>query len=477
MSGYRKEIAAVVLIAVMIVLILAGVAIYLFPLKPTQTIYTTSTSPTTTAASNATDFYPSNPVYLQLGYPKITDGEGHPYSPRFANYTVSIGTSVNRFMLGTLVSPVLNYTSALKIAASAANVDPTKYSLMEGYISSGGILNETLYWRPSWSFTFARTYQDFWLWGFGSDSGTVTVDALNGTIIWIGGFMEDDSNLPKPDDHFELKVSMTEALNIVRSSNLTGVPRELTENGTVSMIEPRITFLGPDSKFGYLQNPLDPSLSGEKRLCWLIQLSSLHPGYGYQGMVVVDAENGRIVADYAEQNLPSNYYPFLSGAIDGLSAYNLSVLQLSFPMDGRVVGREGKLPLIVPNVVVVRPGVSGSIELNITSNHRQDVVTNLTMANPLPSSQNLSSDSSPEGVSLQFIRKQILVPSNGWSEATLLITAQNNAPQRTYLLEVDLDYMYPLDNQPSKQSFVFLLTVWDGIQQLPPLPIIGKGSS
>jgi hypothetical protein len=136
---------------------------------------------------------------------------------------------------------------------------------------------------------------------------------------------------------------------------------------------------------------------------------------------------------------------------------------------------EGKLPLIVPNVVVVRPGASGSIGLNITSNHSQDVIVNLTMANPLPGLQSLGSDSSPEGVSMQFMRPQMVVQANGTSQATLLISAQNDVLQRTYLLEVDLEYMYPQWNQPSKQSFVFLLTIWNGKGSIPPLPIIGNG--
>ena len=148
--------------------------------------------------------------------------------------------------------------------------------------------------------------------------------------------------------------------------------------------------------------------------------------------------------------------------------------QLNFSIDGKIIGMEGKLSLIVPNVVVVRPGASGSIGLNITSNHSQDVLVNLTMANPLPGLQSLGSNGSPEGVSIQFVKQQIVVPANGSPQTTLLISAQSSAPQRAYLLEVDLEYMYPLWNQPSKQSFVFLLTIWDGIQQpIPPLPIIG----
>ncbi len=423
------------------------------------------------------DYYTSNLVYLQLGFPKITSG-GLPYSPSLPNYTVYIsGSNIPNFKLGTIPVPVINLKDALKIATSPANLDPTEYCLISADFSDGTVLNNTLEWSPSWSFYFARTYQDFWLYGFGLDysSGAITVNAFNGSIMRIYGFGENDMYLPTSGENFELKVNMTQALKIVRKSSLNGVPRELTEDGKMQMAEPRIVLFGPDSRYGYLESPLDPLLSGKKKLCWIIQLHSPVPGYGYSGTFAVDAETGEIVVGYAQASYPSLNYPFLSGAIDGSSVCNLKVLQLNFSIDGKIIGMEGKLPLIVPNVVVVRPGASGSIGLNITSNHSQDVIVNLTMANPLPGLQSLGSDSSPEGVSMQFMRQQMVVQANGTSQATLLISVQNDVLQRTYLLEVDLEYMYPQWNQPSKQSFVFLLTIWDGKGYIPPLPIIGNG--
>ena len=207
------------------------------------------------------DYYTSNLVYLQLGFPKITYS-GLPYSPSLPNYTVYIRSTVPDFKLGTIPVPVINMKDALKIATSAANLDPSEYCLISAGFSEGAVLNNTLEWSPGWSFYFARTYQDFWLYGFGPDysSGEVTVNAFNGSIVRIYGFGENDVYLPTSGENFELKVNMTQALNIVRKSSLNGVPRELTEDGAIQMVEPRIVLFGPDSRYGYLESPLDPLL-------------------------------------------------------------------------------------------------------------------------------------------------------------------------------------------------------------------------
>ena len=54
MSEYKKQITAGALTAVVIVLILAGGANYLFPLQPTQTTYSTFPSSTTTITASTT---------------------------------------------------------------------------------------------------------------------------------------------------------------------------------------------------------------------------------------------------------------------------------------------------------------------------------------------------------------------------------------------------------------------------------------
>jgi hypothetical protein len=428
-------------------------------------------------------YFPSNPIYRQAGYPEIAYNGWLQYSPSLPNYTVYLRTLQApgvSFKLGTLRVPVINFSAAIRLATFTANLDPTRYNLVLAYFGLGFIVNETLYDHPQWSFYFARVYENFWLYGSyaaGSSvcSAVISVDAFNGTVR-SDGLTGNDPYLPTSGEHFEFKVNATEALQTVRMSDLKDVPKTLTANGTVRMIEPRIILLGPGSN-GAFENPLDTSLSGKKRLCWIIELYSPFPEYGYFGTFAVDVETGKLVTENAEAGLPHLQYYTVNGAVIDSSAHNVTVSEQSLPIDGRIVGRSGTVPLIVPDVIVIRPGVHGSIGLNITSDHPQDVNVNLTMVNPLPDAQNLDTNSNPPGVSIRFAEQQVLVPGTGSSQVTLLFSAQNSAPQGTYLLKANFSYIYPSWNQPARGNLLFLLTVWNGEGQWPPPPIIGKVSS
>ena len=428
-------------------------------------------------------YFPSNPIYRQAGYPEIAYDGWLQYSPSLPNYTVYIRTLQAPgvyFKLGTLRVPVINFSIAIRLATSTANLDLARYNLVLAYFGPGFIVNETLYDHPTWSFYFARVYENFWLYGSyaaGSSvcSAVISVDAFNGTVR-SDGLIENDPYLPTLGEHFELKVNATEALQTVRVSDLKDVPKTLTANGTVRMIEPRIILLGPGSN-GAFENPLDASLSGKKRLCWIIELYSPVPEYGYFGTFAVDAETGKLVAGYTQTGYPSLQYYTVNGAVIDSSAHNVTVSEQSFPVDGRIVGISGTVLLIVPDVIVIRPGASGSIELNITSDHPQDVNVNLTVVNPLPDVQSLEVNSNPPEVSIRFAKQQTSVSANGSSQVTLLISAQDDAPQRTYLMEANFSYIYPSWNWPARGNLLFLLTVWNGEGPWPPPPIIGKVSS
>ena len=429
-------------------------------------------------------YFPSNPIYRQAGYPQITYSGGLQYSPSLPNYTVYIRTLQAPgvyFKLGTLRAPVINFSTAIKLATFTTNLEPTKYNLVLAYFGPGFIVNETLYdHHPQWSFYFARVYENFWLFGsyaagISVCSVVISVDAFNGTVR-SDGLTGNDPYLPTSGEHFELKVNATEALQTVRMNVLQDVPKTLTTNGTVRMIEPRIILLGPGSN-GAFENPLDVSLSGKKRLCWIIELYSPVPEYGYFGTFAVDAETGKLVAGYAEAGYPSLQYYTINGAVIDSSAHNVTVSDHSFPVDGRIVGISGTVTLIVPDVIVISPGVHGSIGLNITSDHPQNVNVNLTVVNPLPDVQSSEVNSNPPGVSIEFAEQQTSVPANGSSQVTLLISAQDGAPQGTYLMEANFSYIYPSWNQPARGNLLFLLTVWNGEGSWPPPPIIGKVSS
>ena len=223
-------------------------------------------------------------LYSAIGYPKI-------------EYSASTNFTVEDYGMdiGTLAAPVINLTQAVGIGASYGKLDPSNYTLAEAYFQPGEIVNNTLVSDPNWELFFSRIYEGFWLYGdVGQfpESVSVDVDAL--TAI-ASNLYKNLTALPTSGETFHLNINSTQALNEVRSTaNISGVPSALIENGSLVSLEPRIVLFGPSSNNEFFLNPLNSSLSGQKRLCWIVSLTSPVPQFGYQGEFAVDAETGKI---------------------------------------------------------------------------------------------------------------------------------------------------------------------------------------
>jgi hypothetical protein len=422
----------------------------------------TTTTEVTEPQTPPPPFTPSNPVYTSAGYPKISQVE--------SNYTVYLRTENLTYRIGEMTVPAKSLDEAVRSAASAADLDPEKYSLAVATFSHGSIYNGSLDHHPHWYLSFARVYQGFWIWGsVGRERTSVyaTVDASNGAVTNI---VRDESHLPS-GGRFELKVTAEQAIETMRRFRGRDIPDVLLENGTVTRLEPRIALLGPDSRNYALENPLDPSLSGTKKLYWVIELNSPKPQFGSRGTFLVNAETGELVAATSSLNFPGMRVPQVLVDIDYMAVESLAVSDQRFYINGEVLGVEGILPIVVADVIVVRPSGSGSISLNLESiNIDEDKEVTLSMLNPLPASQAFTADSNPPGVNLRFERQRIVVPRDGSAQTTFFISADPDAPQKTYLLEIHATYNLPNWTSPAHGFTRFLLTVWDGEGEWPKPP-------
>ncbi len=161
---------------------------------------------------------------------------------------------------------------------------------------------------------------------------------------------------------FELDVNSSEALRAVRNSNLSGIPEALSADGSITFMAPRIVLFGPSSDNEAFMNPVYASLNGHYDLCWVIGLFSPTPQYGYQGTFAVDTQTGKLLSGWAEALYPSMQTEGVTGSLNYSSASSLTVSQEIFHIDGGIVGSPGSLPVTVPNVVVVGPGSTASID-------------------------------------------------------------------------------------------------------------------
>jgi hypothetical protein len=468
-GGWRKYL----IVSLVVALILLGAGVAIVSYNAISSRARTPTGSTSSSGSSSSESgYPEDEAlyYSGLGYPRLTYSVSSPYLPSKPNYTMEYQTTSVTFQVGSVGGDVIDLNQAVGIAAAEAGLDPTNYSLAQADFDPGIIVNSTLSLHPEWVLSFARVYDSYWLWG-GVGSGAVSVqvdvDALNGTA-------SSSTSLPKvlPLGQFKLNVNAGAALGTVRNSSLPGVPEELSANGSVIFVSPRIVLFGPSSVSAAFMNPIDPSFDGQYELCWVVDLSSPTPQNGYQGTFAVDAETGALISSWAEALPPTTQVGNVTASLDYLSARNLTLSKEAFQIDGGIIGSSGSLPVTVPDVVVVSQNSTASIGLNFSSTLPEDVTDTLSFANPLPGIESLSQDGMPPRVSLLLEPQSSAVPGGQTSSAQLLISAGKGAPSGTYLVEVDVK-LYDQHGAPQGASeILFFLSIWDGAGHWPPPPII-----
>lgn len=471
-----RAIAVVLLIALLVSLALNAYQ-YSFPRPVTSTATLTETTTSvmlkneesSLSCTGATGQFLEEGLYSQLGYPRIGYNGYTSLEPQRANYTYWISRPDGAlFYLGAMQGPVMNVCEALGLATSSLHLDPSNYTLAAvtfdaGMIIGGSVVSEF----PSWTFFLARIYQGFWLDGTvgnvtenGGYSASVSVDAINGTV---GAPSFDLSSLPVAGEHYNIILNASQAVKILRQSNESVIPSSLAVSGIVTSVFPRIVLLGnPSDNSSYFGPITSASFSGQKRLCWIIHLSSS----SYQGYFGVDAETGQVLV---AQTWPVNVSAssvgvrtvYISGpfaAIDYRDFQGVAVAQQSFQVNGSTLGVEGAFPVIVPNVIILAPGSSGSLKVNVTDECPRGF--------PCPSDVTLSTGSLPPGLSINFFRQELPLVGNQTVQNMMVISALQNATQGTYLIELD-GLAVPL---------YFILSVWNGHSSWPILPLLAAES-
>jgi hypothetical protein len=415
-------------------------------------------------------------VYSQLGYPKISysgNNGSSEYSPREPNFTAYY--QIPRFVLNVgqveAVS-VMNLTRAAHLAESYAALNPANYSLAAAEFDQGVIVNGTVWSPATWNLWFTQVYHGYWLYGEGgveASSKFVKIDAVSGSILQS----ESPQTTVPVAGNYTLQVNASQALSYVRA--LSPVPSlflssALIKNGSVSSIEPRIIELGPSS-IGFSQNLFNASLSGQDRLCWVITLYDTSGIGGSGGTFAVDAQSGELLSLTTVDYFPSSPGPpYVSASLVPPSAQNLTVSRETFQMDVNATGLPHSVPVEVPGVLIARPGSTGSIQVSFSENFENYFVANLAFSNPLPRIQDLSPDGLPPGVSASF-SDSTLTPSGADNVTrTIFLTVDNNAPQGTYLINLN---EVPSDLLAAGGQLSFFLTIWNGTGLWPPPPSVG----
>lgn len=355
--------SVVVVVIVLVILAVAAVAV----IYPRSTSSGTSSRISSTSQTYSTESQPVtghgylnvSAVYADLGYPKVTYSDYFPYTPSKPNFTMEYQTKDVNFQIGFVENAsVIGLDHAVELALLRLNLTvPLQLAYATFY--PGTIVNNTLTIDPMWYLFFAQVRDGFWTYGSygnGAFSVEADVDALSGkappgsggvSVLALAG-----------SEGFQLGVNSSTALSTVRAegSSISGVPPALTRNGTVTFMEPRIALLGPNSNNAAFENPLNASLSGQDRLCWVIQLSTPSPNYGYQGTFAVDAVTGKLVSGFAENLFPNTHLETVTGSPDFSTARNLTVSEETFQISGSIIQRSGTVSVMVPNVLVLKPG-------------------------------------------------------------------------------------------------------------------------
>ena len=487
-----RYLGAGILLLVLISVLIYLSFIHIASTPPGVTTTTSSqiiTKSKTQVSREVEGFLEVGKVYEDLGYPKIF------WDPRSPNYTVHYHAAPIYYDLGYLKMPAIDLEEALEIAlrvvnatpigyfkmsVKAANITPQNYKLVSAYFSPGRVINGSLIIEPTWSLNFVRVFKGYWIWGGLGDYSNINVivDAFRGVVRQVSRYEED---LPPSNATFNLRINSSQAVQILRSSNIPGIPDQLLRKGAVRLIDLRIARISPDAKNLLLQSPVDPKFINKYRLYWFIILSGENirgENLTYPvGSFLVDAETGEVAAATYYTTLLGMKWQTVFTKLNYSSAENLSIENATItacpkftrefpPPEDSLIKPVIKLscfPLVVENVVVVKPGSSGKIYLQIKPiNIDSDVILSFKAVDPLGNQD--------------IPRSLISFPSNAVAKngstisVPITITAPQNARQKTYLIELDTYWKMPDWSHAMKTRAFFLLSVWDQSGEWPRPP-------
>jgi hypothetical protein len=433
----------------------------------TKSTTAVSTNQTTSESSSA-ETLPLNgsAIYSKLGYPILTyDGDSQ-YSPSKPNFTLGYQSNP-AFSVGWVEIPAINITQAVHLAEDHAGLSKADYSLVDADFDPGTIVNNTMRSPAVWNLGFARVYDGYWLYGSADDNGAtnlVSVDAISGSILKSSSSPGADLTL----GNYTFRVSASRALASVRGLDLLNLPAGLTKNGNVTSVDPRIVKLGLSPHTFYLYAPAN----GQYRPCWRISLSyetSYDPLYPWQTVFYIDGQSGGLLAASSENVFQPGSRTFVSTSFVSSSAQNLTVSQETFQMNTSIAGFPHSVTVEVPNVVVVRPGLIGSIPINFSYNGPAYVVASLDFYILPTDSRNPPPVGLPPGGTISFSDNAVAVNATTSTTRTIFFAVEGDARPGTYLVIVS-----PVHADAGLfAQLPFLLTIWNGTGEWPPPPSVG----
>jgi len=476
LENRRLKVAALVIAVVFVLAAAATISLYSTKSPATRSSTAASNSPTTTSSrisSNSLSglpYFNASAVYASLGFPHISyfSSENYiPYVTSEPNFTLQVKLGTLDYYPGyaNILAPVIGLKEAVSLGAAAAKLDPVNFTLAEaifypGLASSSGLLSD-----PEWHLFFEQIYSGYWVlyWDWGCCPIEADVDALNGTVVVKGAPV---SNLPEPG-RYHLNVNSSIALATVRALNLTEDPA-LTKNGTVSSMTPYVVFPGKSP----LTQWVNASVVGKSGLAWIIGLDYETPCCSHGGTFAVDAQTGQLLGHTQINGISTPpMIGYVTTSFVFSTARNMSVLQQTYPLNASAIGRSGSVLAVFTNVLMVKPGSTGSIRLNVSAGSMQNppaVSFSFSSAFRDPV-QNISSSGDPPGVSFQ-LSNPTLALGTGPANTTLFISVNEDALTGTYFI-----LLQPLQSPASQivggNVIFFFLSVWNGLGQWPPPPI------
>jgi len=249
----------------------------------------------------------------------------------------------------------------------------------------------------------------------------------------------------------------------------------------VKFVDLRIARISPEAKNRLLRTPVKPEFVDKYRLYWFVMLSGENIRNGNLtypvGSFLIDAETGEVAAATYHMTLPSMKWQTVFMKINYSSAESLKVedimvtacpkfaYEFPLPEDSMVkpVIYLSCFPLVIENVVVVKPGGSGKIYLQIKPvDMDSDVILNLDVVDPF-GDQNIPND-------LISLPSQVVARSGSTVSVPITIKSQIDAVEKTYLIELDAYWKLPDWSHAMKSRTLFLLSVWDKHGRWPPPP-------
>jgi hypothetical protein len=414
-------------------------------------------------------------IYSKMGYPMVEGNDESPSGPLSLGIIYLASSPDGHIAVGNVEVPMISFCQGLSQAVSSLGIDSKNYTLAEVFLNDAEAYTGGSPGDPTWMFYFAQVYQGYWLDGGVNGlyfSATANVNAVKGSV---NDLSKNGVALASAPQNFTLNVNSTQALEYVRHTTNMGEGPSLVANGTLSSIDLMLARVYTVKGGAYQSvQPVNGSTQAEQlKLLWMITTSAPN----YLGYFAVDAETGQVVEAEGESTLPCGGAP--NCGTTTITEYRSDVYLTPyynqtkglrapaefFEVNGSSFGMSGNYSVEAPHVIVMAPGSSGSIGLNVTG-------IEMNCSIPYCSSSEIqvtpSTESLPPGVSISFSDPITSVKMGGTINDTMLISVSSTATEGTYLVLLD-NKLYSSPD-PGNGGY-FILSIWSGIGQWPPLVV------